>query len=116
MEACKLHLSVLDLSNNSLSGLPPEIGKISKFHTIGFYFFLELMLTRILFYACCYTIYQIYWFKLLQVILFWASDSNLHLHHVLGTMTTLRKLLLTGNPLRTLRRYTGKIPSVAHCL
>ncbi|KAH7669175.1 Leucine-rich repeat protein [Dioscorea alata] len=45
VEACKLHLSVLDLSNNSLSGLPPEI----------------------------------------------------------GTMTTLRKLLLTGNPLRTLR-------------
>ncbi|XP_077224632.1 plant intracellular Ras-group-related LRR protein 6-like isoform X1 [Tasmannia lanceolata] len=26
-----------------------------------------------------------------------------HFNHVLGTMTTLRKLLLTGNPLRTLR-------------
>ncbi|XLS77615.1 hypothetical protein HN51_061840 [Arachis hypogaea] len=45
VEACKLNLLVLDLSNNSLSGLPAEIGK----------------------------------------------------------MTTLRKLLLTGNPLRTLR-------------
>ncbi|KAF3772653.1 Plant intracellular Ras-group-related LRR protein 6 [Nymphaea thermarum] len=45
VEACKLHLSVLDLSNNSLSGLPPQI----------------------------------------------------------GMMTTLRKLLLTGNPLRSLR-------------
>lgn len=45
MEACKLRLQVLDLSNNSLSGLPPEI----------------------------------------------------------GMMTTLRKLVLTGNPLRTLR-------------
>ncbi|BBH01819.1 Leucine-rich repeat family protein, partial [Prunus dulcis] len=46
VEACKLRLSLLNLSNNSLSGLPPELGK----------------------------------------------------------MTTLRKLLLTGNPLRTLRR------------
>ncbi|KAJ1401922.1 Leucine-rich repeat, partial [Sesbania bispinosa] len=45
VEACKLSLSVLDLSNNSLSGLPPEMGK----------------------------------------------------------MTSLRKLLLSGNPLRTLR-------------
>ncbi|KAL9322297.1 hypothetical protein ACSQ67_010350 [Phaseolus vulgaris] len=45
VEACNLSLLVLDLSNNSLSGLPPEMGK----------------------------------------------------------MTTLRKLLLSGNPLRTLR-------------
>uniref|UniRef100_A0A2N9GFW4 Rx N-terminal domain-containing protein n=1 Tax=Fagus sylvatica TaxID=28930 RepID=A0A2N9GFW4_FAGSY len=30
MEACKLHLSVQDLSNNSLAGLPPEMGKVSK--------------------------------------------------------------------------------------
>ncbi|XP_015056460.1 plant intracellular Ras-group-related LRR protein 6 isoform X1 [Solanum pennellii] len=44
-EACKLQLSMLDLSNNSLSGLPPDI----------------------------------------------------------GLMTTLRKLLLAGNPIRTLR-------------
>lgn len=31
MEACKLSLLVLNLSNNSLSGLPPEMGKFSKF-------------------------------------------------------------------------------------
>uniref|UniRef100_A0A2N9IAI9 AAA+ ATPase domain-containing protein n=1 Tax=Fagus sylvatica TaxID=28930 RepID=A0A2N9IAI9_FAGSY len=29
MEACKLHLTVQDLSNNSLAGLPPEMGKRS---------------------------------------------------------------------------------------
>ena len=29
VEACTLQLSFLDLSNNSLSGLPPEIGKVS---------------------------------------------------------------------------------------
>lgn len=45
VEACKLHLSVLDLSNNALSGLPAEI----------------------------------------------------------GLMTSLRKLVLTGNPIRTIR-------------
>jgi len=28
-EACKLQLSMLDLSNNSLTGLPPELGKVS---------------------------------------------------------------------------------------
>ena len=33
VEACKLRLQVLDLSNNSLSGLPPEIGKVSKFYS-----------------------------------------------------------------------------------
>ncbi|GMY21971.1 plant intracellular Ras-group-related LRR protein 6 isoform X1, partial [Fagus crenata] len=27
MEACKLHLLVQDLLNNSLAGLPPEMGK-----------------------------------------------------------------------------------------
>ncbi|KMZ66890.1 hypothetical protein ZOSMA_283G00130 [Zostera marina] len=29
VEACKLRLGVLDLSNNSLSGLPPELGKMT---------------------------------------------------------------------------------------
>lgn len=28
VEACKLRLSLLNLSNNSLSGLPPELGKV----------------------------------------------------------------------------------------
>lgn len=32
MEACKLRLSLLNLSNNSLSGLPPELGKVSYFN------------------------------------------------------------------------------------
>ncbi|KAK9266212.1 hypothetical protein L1049_025377 [Liquidambar formosana] len=60
VEACKLRLSVLDLSNNSLSGLPSEIGK----------------------------------------------------------MTTLRKLLLTGNPLRTLRSslVSGPTPALLRYL
>lgn len=31
MEACKLQLSMLDLSNNSLSGLPPDIGRLYLF-------------------------------------------------------------------------------------
>lgn len=31
VEACKLALLVLDLSNNSLSGLPPELGKVTEF-------------------------------------------------------------------------------------
>jgi Leucine-rich repeat (LRR) protein len=53
--ACRLKLSFLDLSNNSLSGLPAE----------------------------------------------------------LGTMTTLRKLLLTGNPMRTLRSSLVSGPTTA---
>lgn len=31
MEACRLQLSVLDLSNNALSGLPAEIGEVNVF-------------------------------------------------------------------------------------
>jgi len=30
--ACKLKLSYLDLSNNSLTGLHPELGMVSKQH------------------------------------------------------------------------------------
>ncbi|KAA3486731.1 plant intracellular Ras-group-related LRR protein 6-like [Gossypium australe] len=58
--ACKLSLSVLDLSNNSLTGLPAELGK----------------------------------------------------------MTTLRKLLLSGNPLRTLRSslVSGPTPALLRYL
>lgn len=33
--ACKLSVSVLDLSNNSLTGLPAELGKVSKFGIIN---------------------------------------------------------------------------------
>ncbi|CAH1417187.1 unnamed protein product [Lactuca virosa] len=51
VEAWKLKLPVLDLSNNSLSSLPPEI----------------------------------------------------------GLMTTLRRLVLTGNPIRTLRRFKKQL-------
>lgn len=60
VEACKLSLLVLNLSNNSLSGLPPEMGK----------------------------------------------------------MTSLRKLLLSGNPLRTLRSslVTGPTPALLRFL
>lgn len=32
VEACRLHLLLLDLSNNSLSGLPSEIGKVSRYY------------------------------------------------------------------------------------
>ncbi|KAI3755799.1 hypothetical protein L1987_55605 [Smallanthus sonchifolius] len=60
VEACKLKLSVLDLSNNSLSGLPPDI----------------------------------------------------------GLMTTLRKLVLIGNPIRTLRSslVSGPTPALLRFL
>ncbi|MCI03888.1 plant intracellular ras-group-related LRR protein 6-like [Trifolium medium] len=41
VEACKLSLLVLNLSNNSLSGLPPEMGKASKFwYMIGLVIFI----------------------------------------------------------------------------
>ncbi|KAG5141240.1 hypothetical protein JHK84_035008 [Glycine max] len=63
VEACKLSLLVLDLSNNSLSGLPPEMGKTILFTDI----------------------------------------ESLPFVSCLGKMTTLRKLLLSGNPMRTLR-------------
>lgn len=34
--ACKLSLSVLDLSNNSLTGLPAELGKLFKLRIISY--------------------------------------------------------------------------------
>lgn len=37
VEACKLRLSLLNLSNNSLSGLPPELGKVNNsYHLIPY--------------------------------------------------------------------------------
>ncbi|KAJ4836170.1 Plant intracellular Ras-group- LRR protein 6 [Turnera subulata] len=69
VEACKLCLLVLDLSNNSLSGLPPELGK--------------------------------------------GIEIAVYLPSVEGKMTTLRKLLLTGNPMRTLRSSLVSGPTTA---
>ncbi|KAK7835027.1 plant intracellular ras-group-related lrr protein 6, partial [Quercus suber] len=87
VEACKLHLSVLDLSNNSLTGLPPEIGKLKEYPVE----------------AC----------KLHLSVLDLSNNSLTGLPPEIGNMTTLRKLLLTGNPLRTLRSSLVSGPTAA---
>jgi Leucine-rich repeat (LRR) protein len=93
-------LSVLNSRINSLSTLPAEIGDLSRLGT------LDLRSNQLKEYpvgAC----------KLKLSYLDLSNNSLTGLHPELGNMTTLRKLVLVGNPLRTLRSSLVNGPTAA---
>jgi Leucine-rich repeat (LRR) protein len=88
------------LGINSLSTLPAEIGDLSRLGT------LDLRSNQLKEYpvgAC----------KLKLSYLDLSNNSLTGLHPELGNMTTLRKLVLVGNPLRTLRSSLVNGPTAA---
>ncbi|KAK6154333.1 hypothetical protein DH2020_008581 [Rehmannia glutinosa] len=100
VEACSLRLSVLDLSNNSLSGLPPEIDVM---YSSVWRAMVVLWPTNVqepnLVENVLHPLSSLQTSKC--VISF--HDEEGPVLDIMCLMTTLRKLLLTGNPLRTLR-------------
>ncbi|XP_077223776.1 plant intracellular Ras-group-related LRR protein 6-like isoform X2 [Tasmannia lanceolata] len=78
------------MGNNRLSSLQPGIGALSRLGTLDLH---SNQLKEYPVEAC----------KLRLSVLDLSNNSLSGLPAEIGTMTTLRKLLLTGNPLRTLR-------------
>ncbi|KAF2545259.1 hypothetical protein F2Q70_00023379 [Brassica cretica] len=100
----------LDLHQNKISSLPPSIGGCSSL--VEFYlgsFSTNCFLRKI----CLLKEYPVGGCKLKLSYLDLSNNSLTGLHPELGNMTTLKKLVLVGNPLRTLRSTLVNGPTAA---
>lgn len=98
-------LTELYMGNNSLSSLPAEIGELSQLGTFDLH---SNQLKEYPVEAC----------KLHLSVLDLSNNSLSGLPSEIGIMTTLRKLLIAGNPMRTLRSslVSGPTPALLNYL